>query len=65
MSRLLGFGDNQYRLYEGGEMPSLSETKLNKLLFYTDFLHYKSYARGISGLRGAVMINADKMIVLQ
>ena len=142
MARLLGFGDNQYRLYEDGEMPSLSnakmisgasdintfkrlideagdalsekekaklikrveeiqieeakkdrleelifrnhpktkshfngyvsldieklrhfilffaeqlqgvfETKLNKLLFYADFSHYKLYAQGISGLR--------------
>lgn len=142
MSKLLGFGDNQYRLYENGELPSLSnakiisgvedihfferlvnesvelfsdidkeritkriedlrrlntdkrkydelvfrnhpiqkshlngyvslninklrnmvvffasklngvfETKMNKLLFYSDFLHYKHYAKGISGLR--------------
>ncbi len=140
MSLLLGFGENQYRLYEGGEMPSLSnarmlsgirdvdffermvdesgdlfsdkerckikknievvrassdagrydvifrshpktrsrfngyalpdvrklgqmvtffarnlngvfETKLNKLLFYTDFLHYRHFTEGISGLR--------------
>lgn len=139
MSRLLGFGENQYRIYEEGEMPSLSnakmisgtedinfverlideagdifsekelaklhkclcelksnlgkenstlyksyprtksryngyvsvdlkklenfiiffteklggvfETKLNKLLFYSDFIHYKLFARGISGLR--------------
>lgn len=140
MSKLLGFGENQYRLYEDGEMPSLSnakmisgtedtgfverliaeapglftereheklrkriseiksslkdhkanalyskfarprnryngyaslcsekleqlmiffthhlsgvfETKLNKLLFYTDFYHYKFHARGISGLQ--------------
>lgn len=26
------------------------ETKLNKLLFYVDFLHYKHFAKGISGL---------------
>lgn len=141
MSLLLGFGENQYRLYENGEMPSLSnarmisgvrdvsffermveesgdlfserekskirkcviddiketsaeyeydviyrnhprmksryngytlpdvqkleqiiaffarkldgvfETKLNKLLFYTDFLHYRHFMTGISGLR--------------
>ncbi len=140
MSLMLGFGENQYRRYEGGEMPSLSnarmlsgirdveffermvdesgdlfsdrerskirknieavrassdacgfdiifrshprmrsryngyvlpdvrkleqmvtffarhlngvfETKLNKLLFYTDFLHYRHFTEGISGLR--------------
>lgn len=28
MARLLGFGDNQYRLYEDGEMPSLSNAKM-------------------------------------
>lgn len=27
------------------------KTKLNKLLFYTDFLHYKEHACGISGFR--------------
>ena len=27
------------------------KTKLNKLLFYTDFLHYKNYGYSISGLR--------------
>ena len=104
MSKLLGFGDNQYRKYEEGEMPSVSngkmisalkdphffleilklaqnqfpndeilkiekrvkeliivffasalqgvfETKLNKLLFYSDFLSYKKYGKGISGLQ--------------
>lgn len=29
---------------------SLCPTKLNKLLFYTDFYHYKEYAKGLSGL---------------
>lgn len=29
---------------------SLCPTKLNKLLFYTDFYHYKEYAVGLSGL---------------
>ena len=28
MSRILGFGANQYRLYETGEMPSLSNARL-------------------------------------
>ena len=27
MSKLLGFGDNQYRKYEEGEMPSVSNGK--------------------------------------
>lgn len=30
MSTILGFGDNQYRLYEGGEMPSLSNGRILK-----------------------------------
>ncbi len=30
MSTILGFGDNQYRLYENGEMPSLSNGRLLK-----------------------------------
>ena len=28
MSKLLGFGDNQYRKYEEGEMPSVSNGKM-------------------------------------
>lgn len=28
MSRILGFGDNQYRLYENGDMPSVSNGRL-------------------------------------
>ncbi|MCD8297716.1 MAG: DUF4065 domain-containing protein [Prevotella sp.] len=30
MSRILGFGDNQFRLYESGEVPNLSNGKLLK-----------------------------------
>ncbi len=32
MSRVLGLGVNQYRLYENGEMPSLSIGKLHRLV---------------------------------
>lgn len=32
MSRILGLGANQYRLYESGEMPSLSNARLIQLV---------------------------------
>ena len=32
MSRILGLGANQYRLYEAGEMPSLSNARLIQLV---------------------------------
>ena len=32
MSRVLGLGINQYRLYEGGEMPSVSIGKMLKII---------------------------------
>ena len=32
MSRILGLGANQYRLYESGEMPSLSNARLIRLV---------------------------------
>ncbi len=36
MSRILGFGANQYRLYEAGEMPSLSNARLITLIAEKD-----------------------------
>ena len=36
MSRILGFGANQYRLYENGEMPSLSNARLITLISEKD-----------------------------
>jgi len=36
MSRILGFGTNQYRLYENGEMPSLSNARLITLVSEKD-----------------------------
>ena len=32
MSKILGFGDNQYRLYENGEMPSLANGRVLKAI---------------------------------
>lgn len=32
MSRILGFGDNQYRLYENGEMPSIANGRVLKAI---------------------------------
>ena len=32
MSKILGFGDNQYRLYENGEMPSLTNGRVLKTI---------------------------------
>lgn len=32
MSKILGFGDNQYRLYENGEMPNIGNGKLLKAI---------------------------------
>lgn len=32
MSKILGFGDNQYRLYENGEMPSLTNGRVLKAI---------------------------------
>ena len=36
MSRILGLGANQYRLYEAGEMPSLSNARLITLIAEKD-----------------------------
>lgn len=36
MSRILGLGANQYRLYESGEMPSLSNARLITLVSEKD-----------------------------
>ena len=36
MSRILGLGANQYRLYESGEMPSLSNARLIQLAAIED-----------------------------
>jgi len=39
MSRILGLGANQYRLYEAGEMPSLSNARL--ILLVADEKNFK------------------------
>lgn len=46
MSTVLGFGDNQYRLYESGEMPSLSNGRLLKSIMDAHtFRKFVEYAR--------------------
>lgn len=47
MSRVLGFGDNQYRLYENGDMPSETNGKIlmsikNPLIFKTFLLNSRN-----------------------
>ena len=42
MSRILGFGANQYRLYETGEMPSLSNARL--ILLVADEQNFRKLA---------------------
>ena len=48
MSLILGIGINQYLLYKQGEVVWC--TKMNKLLFYIDFLSYRENGMAISGL---------------
>ncbi len=40
MSRLLGLGENQYGLYEKGEMPALSVGRLLSLVGNRNFIIY-------------------------
>ena len=47
MSRILGLGANQYRLYETGEMPSLSNARL--ILLMADEQNFQKLARLVSG----------------
>lgn len=42
MSRILGFGANQYRLYESGVMPSLSNARL--ILLVAEEKNFKKIA---------------------
>jgi len=47
MSKILGFGDNQYRLYENGDMPSESNGKiLGSIKDPSFFLKFVENARG-------------------
>lgn len=43
MSRILGLGANQYRLYEAGEMPSLSNARL--IMLVADEDNFQKLAR--------------------
>ena len=48
MAKTLGLGDNQYRLYENGEMPSLSVGRMLSLLQFDNvFEHYVDTAAGL------------------
>ena len=48
MAKLLGLGDNQYRLYENGDMPSLSVGRMLSLLSIDGVMeHYAETAAGL------------------
>lgn len=59
----------QMVLYFAHEMPDLFKTKLNKLLFYADFLHFSRRGQSISGMEyraiefGPVPADYDKLLV--
>lgn len=59
----------QMVLYFGQQMPQLWKTKLNKLLFYTDFLHFNRFGISISGMEyraiqhGPVPAQYDKLLL--
>jgi len=59
----------QMILFFAQQMPDLVKTKLNKLLFYADFLHFSRHGQSISGMEyraiqhGPVPADYDKLLL--